>query len=1308
MSQPVFKNPYVSSAPALTGPSVGDGTLTIDRVTHFTIDQDYTAVCTAIAPFTVFKIIGSLDGAVGVAVVGTQFVDQDLKVFLTIEQGPTLFAIGDTFEFSLAQGTDLNRENIDLYDEQPQKNFGAGVAGSLSGDHNLRFSLSGIDASLVLGDLSFVSNLVDKMEGNEIAIEFIEGSFLSPATLTLQDLTYTADAPGAAGNNISIAYVAHTPGEYSSRNIQDIAYTAQTIGSAGDLISIEYVGGGTAGLEVAGVIGTDITVTIEDGVSTANQIRAALAAVPAIVALISASETGTGLEPQSVQSQLFLQGGVDPVGLAGSEVVSVLGNAISVILESGVSTAQQVKDAIDAFPAAAALVDVSVSGTASNPQTSPVVPTNLANGTEDVGIPGSEIVTVTGDKHIQVTFITGQSTAQQISDAMNLVSAVTTLITIGIPGTAANPQDSNVAKTYLKGGRPDNSYVFNAEELSDPTAFFEGNGSLSVKDLITQGRLLVVENAKFNENIDVDGDANVGGNLDVTGNETVDGNSLIGGNKTIQGNMTVEGQTWLNGILQLDDEVDPTSGPVVYNAQKVINNLIQNGKVLARTSNGEDPQWLPPTLSLSTDDIILKFLDTGVTNTILNANFPQTVNDGEVLYVTVDRDTTGNVALQKAATVPTGENIVIIGLRSGGRFLWNMNLFLDDLQTFEGILLLKQHDTNLKRTEILPGTKLLPDATVLGATIDDLLLTFPGAEIDWVNGKVYEGDGITDLGLDFTLPAITAGLYKWASVTLVATPPDPQNEVTGQIDIEFGADENADPDLAKKPGFVEGGIPLGFVLLQGDGVTTINDILQDDIIQMPLGAGGGGGGVGDITGIMEELRANFRRLDYTWLTEWDGRIDEQNLEDSTTAGGFGGGYQFASPSENFISTNLYGDRFMSNDRISKKVRLELFQDPEALVLDTSFIAQLSQDGGNNYYTVTMNRIGLSRHWYGEFEFPQDILQILNEYDDANTDSNLDFDNASGKGFAIPIDVIGKHALQKLSLYLNKIGNPSGNLIMSIVRDDGGAPSELLEDVFYSETKLISNIANGDSTVEFDLGVVNLPGDDVFWIVLKTDAAYKSSYIFSTDALAVHGDSSHSYSQDFFIWDGASWSDMIDGITFKVEGFSYDLKLKYIAGNGDSVLQGFGVMFGEYAQEFEVGSKQVEYFIVDGDLDQTTFPVNNFIVDAKQLKVYDPSIGKVYRWSQDAITFDVDGQNVIFPAGTFDVPGEVFTLIFDQTLGGFDNSDENAQLLADNHLGSSNASVSRAKAGKGIKLMKPNTTLQHVWVDDGGNLIIEDA
>jgi hypothetical protein len=52
----------------------------------------------------------------------------------------------------------------------------------------------------------------------------------------------------------------------------------------------------------------------------------------------------------------------------GAEVVTVVGNTISVQIESGVSDADDVKAAIDGFPAAAALVNVTVTGVNANAQ----------------------------------------------------------------------------------------------------------------------------------------------------------------------------------------------------------------------------------------------------------------------------------------------------------------------------------------------------------------------------------------------------------------------------------------------------------------------------------------------------------------------------------------------------------------------------------------------------------------------------------------------------------------------------------------------------------------------------------------------------------------------------------------------------------------------------------------------------------------------------------------------------------------------------------------------------------------------------
>jgi hypothetical protein len=76
-------------------------------------------------------------------------------------------------------------------------------------------------------------------------------------------------------------------------------------------------------------------------------------------------------------------------GTAGSELVTVVGSAITVQIASGVSTATQVKAAIDGSVAAAALVDTSISGTAGTAQVA-VAATALAGG-HDAWVAGDPV-----------------------------------------------------------------------------------------------------------------------------------------------------------------------------------------------------------------------------------------------------------------------------------------------------------------------------------------------------------------------------------------------------------------------------------------------------------------------------------------------------------------------------------------------------------------------------------------------------------------------------------------------------------------------------------------------------------------------------------------------------------------------------------------------------------------------------------------------------------------------------------------------------------------------------------------------------
>jgi hypothetical protein len=628
VSQNIFKNASVNATPTLNVGAVGNGTLTIDRLSHFTITQSYSAICTAISPFAVFNIIGSLDGAVGVAVVGTQFTDPDNKIFITIQQGPSLFQIGDTFAFSVIQGTDLNQANLDAYDELPQKNFGSGQVGYNKGDHNVRFNTNPVSASKIIGDLEFAAVTPGPL-GNEISLQLIAGSVLNTAFTTIQALKYEANAPGSAGNNIQVQYEDYTPSVQAFKQIQAIYYNAYTHGTSGNNISIAYSNSTTAGNEIATLVGNAITVTIQSGVSTANQIMTALGNNLSIVALIQFFGTGTGLETQLTQALIHLSGGTSSIGDAGNEVVTVVSNLIKVKMQSGVSTAQNIYDKLILSGAVLGLVTPTITGVAASTQTAPVAATNLTNGTNNVGDPGNEIVVVTS-RLIKVTFANGLSTASQIRSKILANVAAAALITVTLTGTGSELQSSPVTRTFLAGGQSSGSFAFNTSEITAPGAFFEGNAPILLNGLTNQGDEITF------------------------------------------------GETLKKGKVTLDDDITGNlPGPIVNSAQQTINNLIQNGKCFLVSKSDLKTEWSKPagTLQLK-GDLVLVFPETNVTNTLAYTAGPFTIADGEHIYFVVDRFNNIAVTPIKSTTVPNspnGENIFRLVSRVGTTLFWYDN-----------------------------------------------------------------------------------------------------------------------------------------------------------------------------------------------------------------------------------------------------------------------------------------------------------------------------------------------------------------------------------------------------------------------------------------------------------------------------------------------------------------------------------------------------------------------------------------------------------------------------------------------------------
>jgi hypothetical protein len=124
--------------------------------------------------------------------------------------------------------------------------------------------------------------------------------------------------------------------------VQDLTYTSELFGVLGNAITIAYTTGGTAGAEVVTVVGNAISVKIQSGVSTANQIKTAVLASSAAIALVDVTVSGTGSNTQTAPTgPTHLAGGVDNTIPSGTRVLSITLEA-TVIVQTGNTTAGSV------------------------------------------------------------------------------------------------------------------------------------------------------------------------------------------------------------------------------------------------------------------------------------------------------------------------------------------------------------------------------------------------------------------------------------------------------------------------------------------------------------------------------------------------------------------------------------------------------------------------------------------------------------------------------------------------------------------------------------------------------------------------------------------------------------------------------------------------------------------------------------------------------------------------------------------------------------------------------------------------------
>jgi hypothetical protein len=523
--------------------------------------------------------------------------------------------------------------------------------------------------------------------------------------------------------------------------------------------------------------------------------------------------------------------------------------------------------------------------------------------------------------------------------------------------------------------------------------------------------------------------------------------------------------------------------------------------------------------------------------------------------------------------------------------------------------------------------------------------------------------------------------------------------------------------------FINGGIPLGWIDLQCTSGTapvayktagSTTSIIENAVAAVPrivnFGSGGGGsGGTGDQTNSLNRLEDWFNASPYQFMSPSVFKTDGATYIASATASFdiVNQWYLASIVGQTVVASQLFDTVFLSQGIDVAQVEAILMFDSTGV--DTNPGVGFSRDGGVNYFPMTMARIGLSDSWRATLTISTDEASFASLYSYAVTSTgNLDLtaSGSAGMNRSMPFTVAAStyQVLRTASVNVNKVGSPSGNLTFRIVRDNGsGLPSALPGDIL-SESAFVpmSGIASGASTVTANVPLVALiPG--AYHLVIWTDLAYENSYVAATTLLQLKSTAVGSGGS----FNGTAWSTTANSFQYAITGRALIGQLKYTAGTANAKFIGFGV-----AYNFKPGvvsglySLEVQSFL--GSANQNVFTLTKFLPDPDLLKIYEPGTGQVYSRG-GLLGFQVSGQTVTFPAGTFNKPGDTIILRFEQTQGqAFDSSDKNGSLLAANNLGSSDPTIDKSVAGLGIILQRPDGVKRMITIDNNDNIVIKSV
>lgn len=309
------------------------------------------------------------------------------------------------------------------------------------------------------------------------------------------------------------------------------------------------------------------------------------------------------------------------------------------------------------------------------------------------------------------------------------------------------------------------------------------------------------------------------------------------------------------------------------------------------------------------------------------------------------------------------------------------------------------------------------------------------------------------------------------------------------------------------------------------------------------------------------------------------------------------------------------------------------------------------------------------------------------------------------------------AIKKVVFKVRKLGDTTGGMLyLSIVNDNAGSPSTDLTAIQCESAGIDIGAITGltaapgvDQTITVTMPTTVLPAGS-YHLVWRTDDTYKTNatigYSSGVRELQLRGNSATTPAgrrlDNAGVWQ-ALGTPM--GFAYVNSGRVLDLRLRVTSSASNRLLDAFTLLYDKELVGISGGVKNVQAFSFNSVTDNTNeFPLTTFSPDPDVMNVYHVERGKVYRFG----VFSLQGSKIVFPANFFYNAGvsETVTLVCTQLEGsGFDNSDRNALLLANNFLGSTDATIDRSQPGRGIFLRRPDGTLRELALDDNDNPVV---